>query len=419
MKIITLAKKQLLPLAIIGITAVLLLFLLFFNRSPESKVVKERSWNVAGLDLKAGSYHPTIILHGVTESPRNTTLEAAVRADVLKTPYLEGMKVKKNDVIIQLDDREATYLVQQRQAEVKDFQAQLTAEKNRHARDKESLKYEQGLYDLAKRAVGRQRTLVERKVGSQSAMDRESEKLRQQELTVANRQLAIKDHQHRLAQVQAKLDKANALLNQAKLDLERTQIKAPFNGRITKLNVAVGNRVQPGEALVKIYDTDAVELRAQIPTQYTTTLYQAHQEKLPLNAVVATNNLNLKLQLMRIAGEVEQGQGGVDGLFTVIDKNTRLPIGQAMELILALPIQQHVYKIPMTALYGKNRVYLVKNNRLSSLIINRVGLIHYPNGKIEALIRSDKLKDGETLITTQLPNARSGLKVSVTKNLTE
>ncbi|WP_180004271.1 MULTISPECIES: efflux RND transporter periplasmic adaptor subunit [unclassified Acinetobacter] len=45
---------------------------------------------------------------------------------------------------------------------------------------------------------------------------------------------------------------AQARLQQAQLDLERTQIKAPFDGVVTRRNIQVGQRIGPGTSLMMV-----------------------------------------------------------------------------------------------------------------------------------------------------------------------
>ncbi len=45
---------------------------------------------------------------------------------------------------------------------------------------------------------------------------------------------------------------AQARLQQAQLDLERTEIKAPFDGVVTRRNIQVGQRIAPGTSLMMV-----------------------------------------------------------------------------------------------------------------------------------------------------------------------
>ena len=70
-----------------------------------------------------------------------------------------------------------------------------------------------------------------------------------------NRQNNLNDHPNRLAQLQASAAQSQAQLDFAELDLERTVINAPFDGRILNVNTAVGNRARNGDQVVTLYNT--------------------------------------------------------------------------------------------------------------------------------------------------------------------
>ena len=66
--------------------------------------------------------------------------------------------------------------------------------------------------------------------------------------------------QPQLAAARAKLAADEAHLRNARLALERTDIKAPFNGRVEKEDVGLGQYVRSGEELATLFSTDVVEI---------------------------------------------------------------------------------------------------------------------------------------------------------------
>ena len=58
---------------------------------------------------------------------------------------------------------------------------------------------------------------------------------------------------------------ARAQLERARLDLDRTRVKAPFAGRVRRANVDTGQIVLPGTTLADIYAIDQAEVRLPIP----------------------------------------------------------------------------------------------------------------------------------------------------------
>jgi hypothetical protein len=69
--------------------------------------------------------------------------------------------------------------------------------------------------------------------------------------------------------------------------------------------------------------------------------------------------------------------------------------------------------LPFQALYGNDRIYRINDEqRLEALQIEQAGTI-YEEGVEMLLVRSDQLRDGDRIVSTHLPNAVQGLKVSV------
>jgi RND family efflux transporter MFP subunit len=67
--------------------------------------------------------------------------------------------------------------------------------------------------------------------------------------------------QPQLAAAEADLGAALAALASARLDMERTAVLAPFNGRISTKLVDAGQYVTPGTVLAEAYDTDVAQVR--------------------------------------------------------------------------------------------------------------------------------------------------------------
>ncbi len=70
-----------------------------------------------------------------------------------------------------------------------------------------------------------------------------------------------------LAEARAAVGAAEAALEQARLNLERTRIGAPFDGRVRTKQADLGQFVARGTPLGVVYSTDAAELRLPVPQQ--------------------------------------------------------------------------------------------------------------------------------------------------------
>lgn len=67
--------------------------------------------------------------------------------------------------------------------------------------------------------------------------------------------------QPQLEAAEARVAAATAALEQAQTNLDRTQVRAPFAGRIREISVNLGQYVSAGSKIARIYDSDIAEIR--------------------------------------------------------------------------------------------------------------------------------------------------------------
>ncbi len=407
-----------LPLLILLVAALITFVLIKTKDQPQAQEAQIKRWNVNSVTLAEISASPELELYGQFEAPQLTQLSSALNADVLEIHVSEGDQVVQGSLLLQLDPREAELMLRQRQAELAEVEARIAAEHNRYRNDLRSLRLEQEVQALNEQRVSRAERLQERKLLSQEQLDNTRLTTRQQALAIRARQQSINDHPNRLAQLNAERERAQALVDTARLDLSRTRINAPFKARIVSIDTAVGNRTRPGDRLLTAYDLDRLQLRAQVPEQLLPTLRrglnQEAAKRAGLSASARLNGAPVSLSLDRLAARINAGQAGVDALFSLDDQNP-LPVpGQTLSLKLQLPEQSGLFALPPSALYGSDRLYrLVDDDRLQAVPVQVVGQHHPKGGDEQLLVSSAELQAGDRIITTQLPNAIGGLPVQV------
>ena len=130
----------------------------------------------------------------------------------------------------------------------------------------ELLRIDEADYRLALRkqeaAVATARAALEEEQGQQVVAQREHELL-DRNLAAAVKALVLRKPQ--LASARASLDGAEASRDQARLDLDRTRIVAPFVGIVTRRNVDLGTRVATSTALLTLVSTEAVWIEVSVP----------------------------------------------------------------------------------------------------------------------------------------------------------
>ena len=406
-------SRWLLPLVILGVALLVVALLMLTKPAPPKTDAKEKEWLVAIENIKFDDASPQIELLGNVESPFDSTLSAAVSADVIEVPVREGMIVAKGDLLIQLDEREIGLLIKQHQANVAELQAQVIAENNRFRSDTDALVEEQKLLSIAIQAVERQARLKKSNLVAQERYDSAESIRAQKALSVNARKLNIADHPSRLTQLQARLARATTALNDALIDEERARIEAPFDGLVTKVSVAPGETVQIGQSLLSLYDNQNMEVRAQIPDRYVSLIKNALKDNRVIEATSESYGRNIQLYLKRLSGRANRGYGGVDALFIPVDAQAGLVLNSTLRIDVNLPSLPKVVTLPLSSIYSSHRIYRVENGRIQSLDIDILGKQFAKSGQDRVIISSGSLNEGDAIVTTQLPNAISGLKVKL------
>ena len=124
-----------------------------------------------------------------------------------------------------------------------------------------------------------------------------------------------------LASAEAALKASEADLAAARLNLARTSISAPFNGRISEKYVDVGQYVAPGTAIATVYDTDVALVRLPLTGRQVALL------DLPLvyDNVPADDTSGALVTLhARFANRVWEWQGRIVRTDASIDVNSRV-----------------------------------------------------------------------------------------------
>jgi len=407
--------KRLLPLAILGVAV--LIAVAIVNSKPKAKPVqiKEKAWRVSVQKAEPRTYSPMLTLYGRIESLWSSQLTAGITADVKVVDVLEGDDVTKGQVLLKLDDRDARLMLAQREAELAEVAAKIDAEKTRYQADTESLQREQRLSELSQAELKRITDLIEKKLASHSAVDSARQEVQRKALTVRAREQSIQSHNARLAELKAKLHRAEALRDQARLDLERTRVVSPFNGRIAKVLVSPGKRVRSGDALIQLYDTSAMVVRAQLPSRYVGEVRKAQNQGKVMKIKGSVDGDRLQATLLRIAGEANNSSGGIEALFAISDGN-QFQQGRFVRIDLSLPARDGLIALSPEAVYGADRIYLVDaDKRIHPKRVQRIGEIRDRQQRSKVLIAASGIKPGDTIVTTQLPNAIEGLLVEVSQ----
>ena len=175
-----------------------------------------------------------------------------------------GEFFEKGQKMLQIDDSVYKLKIIQQKAEIKKIEAnllELAAKKKNYAA---MLELQKKNLALNIREQQRQRGLARRKIVSESTLEKQQIATLTQENNVQNIQTTLDLLPSQIKHAQAQLEAAKALLKQAQLDLEYTTVRAPFDCRISTVNVEISQYVQPGQEMLVADSIKSAEVVAQV-----------------------------------------------------------------------------------------------------------------------------------------------------------
>ncbi len=405
-------KKILLPVVILAVA--LGGFAAMKASRPKQAPVPstEQVWRVETISVAPAALSPQLTLSGKVESPELTRAAAPGGARVSRVLVLEGQLVRRGQLLLELDPRDFAPRVAQAQGQVDELMAAIDSERLRHAADLDQLEQERRLLDFAAADVARFERLREENFYSQAAVDQSRQTLARQQISLRSRELAIKDHAARMAQLRSRLDQARANLEQAQLALTRSRVIAPFDGIVADVQVAQGDQVGNGQTLLTLYPLAGLEIRAKIPAPHQDEILQQVSQGRRLEATARLAGETLRLKLTRLSGAADSR--GLDAFFRLTAPNDRLRVGSLLTLHMSRPAVAGAIAVPYAALYNGRQVYKVEAGRIQAVQVSVLGELAGERPML--LIRSDGLKRGDQIMATHLPNAVSGLRVEVVQH---
>ncbi|APV48583.1 efflux transporter periplasmic adaptor subunit [Betaproteobacteria bacterium GR16-43] len=174
------------------------------------------------LTVKNSSLASGPSITGSVQPERRADLRAEVQAIVLQVMRENGDVVKKGDPLVRLDD-----------TSIRDLLA--SAESASRAADL--------AFDQAQRQLERMKTL--RTSGMTSAQ-------------------AMEDSEIRRNTTQSEVEAAKARVVQARQQLERTTVRAPFDGVVSDRKVSAGDTAQLGKELLKVIDPSSMRFEGMV-----------------------------------------------------------------------------------------------------------------------------------------------------------
>lgn len=401
--------------------------------------------------LKRGHVEETVaaISAGTVEPEQSAMVAAETIGKVVAIPVKEGMRVKKGDVLVELEDTQQGYQVEQAQVRLEQTEVALRLLKQQYGNDLERIKTLKRTRDIAEAEFDRDKSLYEQKdVGSQSMVNLSEVQFNQMDDTYVALNNLLGLYPLRIEEAETGLRAIEIMKKQAATALDWTQVRAPFDGIVAKIYMEVGESVGSGlggdmgggsalsmggglagagglagggmgamsmpspMAVAHIVDDSDIYVKApfdeanfgriQVGDKVRVTVDAYRDEEFPGEvsyiAPIVSRNMDMS-RTFEVEIFIEEGK-------------EKLVTGMSADVIVITEEKEDVLLVPTEALIREEEAYVIKDGRAEKRLIT-VGIGNW-------LVREvlDGVKAGETLITSiALKELTDGCKVNIVESL--
>ena len=342
---------------------------------------EEQTWIVQSVTVQQVDVQPLEQAFGTVVAAREAHLRFGVAGEVerVSNNLRNGAHVKTGDILASLDTErlqlaldKVEVQIKAETTQIKEFTAQLA---------------------LRRRMAERAQSLSEKGVGSQADLD--------------GAELAVSQASNQLALAKSRLAELKVSLRRHRKDLEDAVLKAPFDGSLSSVDLALGNQVGNTYLVATLTDLSSLEVSFVVPADIYANVTNLIGQQVKLSwssegSVVSETTATIT----RAEVVVDRTEGGGRLYAELPDDAARsVPPGAFVEVSYSGRELNSVIELPEEALVGQDQVFVIEQGRAMQ---RQVVLLHRSPGWI--WVRGD-LTSGDKVIATRLPGIGNGLRV--------
>lgn len=231
-------------------------------------------------------------------------------------------------------------------------------------------------------------------------------------------QSQLDEAQRRYRVADANLTESEITLEQARRDLSRTEIHAPYKGLVRAEQVDLGQFVSRGNAIATIYATDFMEVRLPVASRQLAYLEVSTNDNLKMDPPAAVS-ISTQLGKTRFIwnGELVRGEQEVDARSRMLYAVARFrnePSEDVAPLLVGMFVQAEIQgrliddlvRLPRSSIRDPDQVLVVDaDNRLR---FRQVTVLRVEDDEV---LISAGLEDGELICVSPLQTVVDGMRV--------
>jgi len=358
-----------------------LAFLLAKSKPEREVLVQERLLrSVRAMTVEASAEHLLITSQGSVQPRSQTELipEVSGRVEWMSPSLVGGGSFRQGDVLLRINNED--YQTALRRAQAASDRTQVEMEYSRDERE-------------------RMEKLFAQKLASQSQLD----------------------SARRAARVaEANLSDSEAALAQARRDLARTELTAPFDGLVRSEQVDLGQFISRGTSIATIYATDYVEVRLPIANaqlgylglaiNHRGTIPEESRPDVTISAEFGTTRFIWSGKLVRTEAEIDERSRMIYGVARIQLEESAdspiIPVGLFVHAEIQGRKVDSVVRLPRSAMRDNDQVLVIDSE--DRLRFRRVTVLRLEHDEV---LVSEGLADGERVCVSAIQTVVDGMHV--------
>jgi len=264
-----------------------------------------------------------------------------VTGRIINVPVDKNEKVKKGDVLMEIDSADYNAAVKRAQsdlysilAEKEALDAQIKQALGKLAQAEAAVEAAEAEHDLAQKDLSRYKGLLEEEVIPQAQFDQvktrskaSSAKLKEARQMVKEAQALIESIEKQKKVLEFDAKEAHAALEEAKLNLHRTRVLAPIDGTIAKKQAEVGNLAVAGQPAFAIVQEGPLWITANFKETQTEKIKVGQEVDIKIDAYPG----------LTLEGHVESFQPGTGAVFSLLPPENAS--GNFVKVVQRVPVR--------------------------------------------------------------------------------
>lgn len=366
-----------------------------FASKPEARKSNNRpppSVSVETTKLSAVNYEIWIESYGSATPLTETTLVAEVSGKVIEVAdnIRAGSSFKKGDILLKIDSQ--------------DYQIEV---------------------DIASAAIAEAEVNYEQEL-AQADIAKRDWNVRPK--NARGKSLALREPQIKAAI--ASLKSANAKFNKAKLNLQRTNVRVPFDGKVMRQIADVGYMVNSSQAIAEIYSTELIEVRLPVKFQDLANLHlpdesqSEYKPRVILESDIGNKTYQWQANLVRSEGAFDKDTrmlyvvAQLQNPFQATATSPAMRVGQFLRAKIEGIELSNVYVIPRRAVTQDNMIAIAEEGMLIKRKIEPIWtdkdyVVISASNELDGLSKKSKatINSNDTIILTPTASLASGTRV--------